>query len=613
MLTRREARSRSTNYDDHVAYRDASSRVRRNDMVTDPEARCAYRPVARGVNGAVSSGHMLATLAGYDVLRKGGNATDAGVASGVCLCVVEHDRTSFGGVAPIILYDAKSGKVTTIGGLGRWPAAVSLDYFQRNFGGRMKAGIATSITPAAMDAWLLALERYGTMSFAEIAQAALAYAEGGFPVSEVLREDIIEYAEGFKEWPSTAAIYTPRGKIPEVGELLKQPALAASIRRFMDVERKAGKRSRKAGLRALAQHFYEGPVARTMVEFCQRHGGLLTLEDLRRFRVKEEPPVKLRFGDLTVYTCGPWTQGPVLLQVLALLRAYDVGAFGHNSVDYIHTIVEAIKLAYADRDAYYGDPDFVRVPLRELLSEEYCRQRRTLIRRDRAWPDMPAPGKVTAAQPYFGRRPPHEDARQAEELAASPDTTVLAAIDGAGNIFCSAPSDPVLRHMIVPELGFGISPRGTQSWLHPSHPSVVAPGKRPRLTTNPVLALRKGKPCLALGTPGGDVQPQAMLQVLLNIESFGMNAQRATEEPRFASFSFPNSFYPHRSRPGEVSVETRIAPETIAGLEARGHKVKRWPLWSGNAGGACVIFRDARTGLLQAGADPRRDASAIAW
>jgi len=593
-------------------YRDSASRLGMYDMIAQDGSRGAYRPIARGTHGAVTSGHMLATMAGHDVLRAGGNAFDAGVAAGLCLCVVEHDRVSLGGVAPIIVYDARDGKVTTISGLGRWPKAASLDYFREHYGGEFKPGMGTTITPAAMDAWLLCLKKFGTLRFEEVVAQALLYAEKGFPVSEVLREDIIEYYDGFKDWPTNAAIFAPDGKIPDVGDLIRQPALANSLRRFIAVEREAGAAGRAEGLDAIRRYFYEGPVAERLVAFCQEHGGLLTMEDMTSFSVRCEAPVKLGFGEFELYTCDTWTQGPALLATLALLKGFDLKALGHNSVAYIHTIAEAIKLAFADRDAYYGDPDFVSVPLDELLSEAYCRERRELIDPDRAWPTMPPCGEVAGARPYFGRTPPHEEA-PAVGVQAAPDTTVASVIDGEGNIFCTAPSDPCLRHIMDSELGFGLSPRGTQSWLHPNHPSVLAPGKRPRLTTNPVLVLRDGRPWMALCTPGGDVQPQAMLQVFLNIAVFGMNAQQATEMPRFTSFSFPASFYPHRMRPGALAVEERVGDPVLEGLASKGHKIKRWPAWSGDVGGACVIVRDPNTGLLHGGADPRRDACATAW
>lgn len=596
-----------------IIYRDSASRVGKYDMVSEDGSRRAFRPIVRGVNGAVASGHSLATMAGYDVLRRGGTAIDAGIAAGLCLSVVEHDRMSIGGVAPIILYHAKSGTLTTISGLGRWPKAATPDYFRTRFGGTFKPGIGTTVTPAAMDAWLFALREFGTIRFEDAVEAALIHAERGFPVSEVLREDIVEYLDGFKDWETNAKIFAPGGKVPDVGDLIEQPALARSLRRLIEAEREASARGREAGIKAVRRYFYEGPIAERLVAFCREQGGLLTMEDMTGFAVRSEAPVKLDFGEFDLFTCDTWTQGPALLAALGLLRGLDLKALGHNSAAYIHTLTEAIKLAFADRDAYFGDPDFVTVPLDELLSEDYCARRRALIDPEKAWPTMPPFGDVKGAKGYFGRRPPHEEEEPAIGDQRSPDTTVVSAIDSDGNIFCSAPSDPCLRHIMDAELGFGLSPRGTQSWLHPNHPSVLAPGKRPRLTTNPVLVMRNGKPWMALCTPGGDVQPQTMLQVFLNIVVFGMNVQEATEAPRFTSFSFPASFHPHRMRPGELAVEERIGEGVIADLIGKGHKVKRWPAWSGDVGGACVITRDSSSGLLQAGADPRRDAYAVAW
>jgi gamma-glutamyltranspeptidase/glutathione hydrolase len=463
-----------------------------------------------------------------------------------------------------------------------------------------------------MDAWLLALRDFGRLRFEDVVQQALSYAEDGFSVSEVLREDIIEYYDGFQGWPANAAIFTPSGKIPNAGDILRQPQLAGSLRRLVEAERQATHLGREVAIDSVRDYFYRGPMGEQLVSFCREQGGLLTLDDMREAEARSEPPVKFSYQGYEVYTCDTWTQGPVLLQSLAILQGFDLKAMGHNTAAYLHTVTEALKLAFADRDAYYGDPDFVTVPHSELLSEEYCRQRRGLIDPARAWPTMPPFGRVNSAQPYFGRTPPHElEAQIGKQRAA--DTTVLAVMDKEGGIFCSAPSDPALRHIMHPELGFGISPRGTQSWHHPDHPSVLAPGKRPRLTTNPVLVLRGGKPYMALCTPGGDVQPQAMLQVFLNLVLFGMNVQQATEAPRVTSFSFPNSFYPHFMRPGELAVEERIASEVRTALAQKGHDVRLWPAWTGNAGGACIIVRDESTGVLHAGADPRRDAYAIAW
>jgi gamma-glutamyltranspeptidase/glutathione hydrolase len=590
--------------------RDSSTRLGKFDM-TDEGARGSFRPIARGARGAVATGHLLASMAGYDMLRRGGNAADAGVAAGLCQCVVEHDRASLGGVAPLIYFEAETGTVHTVSGLGRWPKAASLDYFERHHGGKFPPGMSTAITPLAMDAWLLALQRFGTLSFEAVAEQALRYCVDGFPVSEVLWEDIAEYMEGFKRWPATAAVFLPDGQMPAIGDLLRQPALANTFRRLIAVERQAASNGREGAIQALRDFFYRGEMGEELIGFCKREGGLLTMDDMREAEARIEPPVSLRFGDYELFACGPWTQGPVLLQALAILKGIDLKALGHNSVAYVHTVAEAVKLAFADRDAFYGDPDFVDVPLAELLSEPYSAARRALIDPDTACPTMPPFGTTKRARGYFGRIPPHED-KPAKADAYVPDTTVGTVIDARGNIFASAPSDPAFKNPIDDKLGFGISPRGTQSWLHPNHPSVLAPGKRPRLTTNPILALKNGRPSMALCTPGGDVQPQANLQVFLNITVFGMNVQQAVEAPRFTSFSFPNSFYPHFIRHGELTAEARIGDDVIEALARKGHKVRRLPAWSGNAGAPCVIVRD-EAGVMHAGADPRRDAYAVAF
>ena len=590
--------------------RDSSTRVGKFNMM-DEGARGSFRPIARGAGGAVATGHLLVSMAGYDMLRKGGNAADAGVAAGLCQCVVEHDRASLGGVAPIIYFEAATGSVQTVSGLGRWPKAASLAYFEKHHGGRFPPGLSTAITPLAMDAWLVALQRFGTLHFEDVAEQALHYCAEGFPVSEVLREDILEYMDGFKRWPGTAAIFLPGGEIPAVGDLLRQPALAQTLRRLIEVERQAASKGREGAIQAIRDYFYRGAMGEELIRFCRREGGLLTMDDIQEAEARVEPPAKLRFGVYELFACGPWTQGPALLQALAILDGIDLKSLGHNSVEYIHTVTEAVKLAFADRDAFYGDPDFVDVPLKELLSESYSATRRTLINPREAYPTMPPFGAPKGAKGYFGRIPPHED-KPAKADVYTPDTTIGTVIDRSGNIFASAPSDPAFKNPIDETLGFGISPRGMQSWLHPNHPSVLAPGKRPRLTTNPILALKNGRSFMALCSPGGDVQPQANLQVFLNITVFGMNVQQAVEAPRFTSFSFPNSFYPHYIRHGELTVEGRISEPVIEALVRRGHKVRRLPTWSGNAGAPCVIVRD-EAGVMHAGADPRRDAYAVAF
>ncbi|MGH7028798.1 MAG: gamma-glutamyltransferase, partial [Stellaceae bacterium] len=316
-----------------------------------------------------------------------------------------------------------------------------------------------------------------------------------------------------------------------------------------------------------------------------------------------------RFGDLEVFTCGAWCQGPVLLQSLALLEGTDLTGLGHNSADYIHRLAEALKLAFADREAYYGDPALVEVPIETLICEDYAAERRKLIRPDRAWPEMPPAGKLGGdAGRGFG-----QFRRGAGDPTPEPDTSYVCVADRHGNLFSATPSDGSYGSPVVPGTGLIPSNRGSQSRPDPRHPAGVAPGKRPRLTPNPALAIKGGDRFLPFGTPGGDVQTQAMLQVLLNLFTFGQDVQGAIEAPRFASYSYPSSFAPFDYYPGRLAVEGRIAEPVIAELARRGHEIQRWPDWMWTAGSVCAILADRRRGVLEAGADPRRAAYALGW
>jgi gamma-glutamyltranspeptidase/glutathione hydrolase len=372
-----------------------------------------------------------------------------------------------------------------------------------------------------------------------------------------------------------------------------------------DEERAAALRGREAGLEAARDAFYRGDIARKIVSFMKQEGGLLSAEDLAEYRSPVGPPERRRFGDLEVFTCGAWCQGPVLLQTLALLEGTDLAGLGQNSADYIHHLTEALKLAFADREAYFGDPAVVDVPLATLISSEYAAERRKLIRPDRALPEMPPPGDL-------GR----EGARFRASLGdpnPEPDTSYVCVADRHGNLFSATPSDGSYGSPVVPGTGLIPSNRGSQSRPDPRHPAGVAPGKRPRLTPNPALAIKGRDQFLPFGTPGGDVQTQAMLQVLLNLFVFGQDTQSAIEAPRFATYSFPSSFAPFDYYPGRLAVEGRIPDPVIAELARRGHEIQRWPDWIWTAGAVCAILADRRRGVLEAGADPRRAAYAIGW
>ena len=572
----------------------------------------AHRPVIAGRDHVAAAGHYMSAQAALAVLEAGGNAIDAGVAAGIATGVLEGIHVSVAGVAPILIYIAETKQVTTISGLGTWPRKASAAYFLEKHGGRIPTGIERTVVPSAPDAWITALERFGTMSFGEVAASAIRIARDGFPVYPYMHRFIARNQAKLASYPSTAAIYLPGGQVPKTGDVFVQSDLARTLQYMADEERAASGRGRVAGLDAARQAFYKGDIARRILAFHEAHGGLLTARDLAEFRVGVEPALTGRFANMQVYTCGPWCQGPMLLQELALLDAEELRALGHNSPGYVHQLTEAIKLAAADREAYYGDPRFVDVPMEALLSEAYSRQRRAMINPDRAIPGMPPAGQPTAtAQPVeeagLGAR--RTDAMERSLL----DTSYLCAVDKWGNAFSATPSDGNTESPIIPGTGFVASGRGSQSRADPAHPSSVAPGKRPRLTPNPALAIFDDGSVMPFGTPGGDVQTQAMLQCLLNVALFDMDMQSAIEAPRFSSYSFPSSFAPNDYQPGLLRIENRIDAETGEVLARQGHRVEWWPDYTWQAGSICMIRHDAGSDVKFGAADPRRTAYAVGW
>src|SRR4051794_26905192 len=348
----------------------------------------SHRPTIAVTRHAISAGHYLAATAGFDILQAGGNAVDAGCAAGIALGVLQSDLVDVAGVAPIMIYLADKEEVVTIAGLGPWPKALDPQLFQREHGGKIPKGVLRTVVPAAPDAWITALRRFGTMSFGEVAEAAIRLAREGFPMYPLMAASLKRHEADHGAWPSTAAIFLPNGQPPEAGEIFRQTDLSASLQYMADEERAAASRGREAGLEAACDAFYRGDIARKIVAFMKQEGGLLSTEDLAEYSSPVGPPERRRFGDLDVFTCGAWCQGPVLLQTLALLEGTDLAGLGQNSPDYIHHLAEALKLAFADREAYYGDPAKVGVPLATLISSEYAAERRKLIRPDRAMPEM---------------------------------------------------------------------------------------------------------------------------------------------------------------------------------------------------------------------------------
>ncbi len=561
------------------------------------------RPTVAGPRHAVSAGHYLATAAGFAILEAGGNAIDAGCAAGIALGIVQPDLVGFGGVAPILIRRA-DGTVETIAGLGHWPRAMPQDAFMREHGGKIPAGVRRTVVPAAPDAWITALARHGTMSFGDVASFAIRYARDGYAVYPLLAESIRAHQAEYARWPSNAAIYLPGGRPPAIGDRFVLTDLAACIQHMADEERAAAARGgREAGLEAARSAFYRGDIAARIVAHQKQEGGWLSADDLAGFRSRLEPAVSRMWRGHQVIVCGPWCQGPSLLQALLLAEHAGIARHAHNSADYLHILTESIKLALADREYTFGDPLFVDVPIDHLLAPATIARRAAGLRMDRAHPGLPAPLDAPAAEfaPSGAAMPRVE-----------PDTSYACAIDRWGNAFSATPSDGSWAAPVVPGLGFVPSQRGSQSRPDPRHPAGAAPGKRPRLTPNPAMVLPMGGGVMPFGTPGGDVQIQAMLQVLLNHFQFGMDLQSAIEAPRVASYSFPSSFAPFEYFPARLAAESRIDPAVRTALAARGHEMKDWPDWTWLAGSVEAARSDPARGLVEAGADPRRPAAAIA-
>ena len=459
--------------------------------------------------------------------------------------------------------------------------------------------------PAAFGSWVTALLHYGRLGLDQTLGPVVELARSGFAVYPALRDAIERNADKYRQqWPSTAEIYLEGGRVPPIGFLLRQPVWARTFQGALDVEARERHRGREAALRAALDYFYRGPVAERAAAFAgatevldasgRPHRGLIEASDFAGFRTTVEEPVTLRYRGIDVYKCGPWSQGPVFLQQLALLEGFDLAAMGHNSTRYVHTVVEAAKLAFADRERYYGDPAFVDVPLERLLSQEYAARRRELIDPARASAEL-RPGDAPATRPRVVVGDPR---------VYTGDTTHLDVIDAEGNMFAATPSGGwIPSSPVVPELGFPLGTRGQQFYLDPAHPDALAPGKRPRTTLTPSLAMREGEPWMVFGTPGGDMQDQWSLQFFLNAVDFGMDLQAAVDAPSFHTNHFPSSFYPHGAQPRRVVVEGRIAPEVRTELAAMGHDVVATGDWAN--GQVTAVRLDRRSGLIEGAASPR--------
>jgi len=573
------------------------------------------RPVIMGTHGMVTSGHYLASRIGLSVLEDGGNAVDAGVAMGFALSVLEPYIYGIGGEVPILIYLAKEKKVLCLSGQGYAPANSSIELF-KNMGIEAIPGdglLATAV-PDAVSTWITALSLFGTMELARVLEPAHDLAKNGFPMYETLRAAIERSSEQFlNDWPTSARAFMPEDRVPVVGEVWVQPDLAGTFKKLLEAEGRNKKKGRQEGLQAAHDVFYRGEIAERIIDFAQntswpdstgeKNSGLLTADDLAGYATCVEDPVSVNYRGIDVFKCGPWTQGPVFLQQLSILEGYDLAAMGHNSPEYIHLLLEAAKLSFADREKYYGDPDFVDVPLGSLLSPEYAAERRKLIDPDKASMEL-RPGNAPAEIPV--KKEGGSDLHKG-------DTTHLDAVDRWGNMLSATPSGGWFRSSPVIEgLGFPLGTRMQMFYLDPDHANALMPGKRPRTTLTPSLALRDGEPYMVFGTPGGDQQDQWTLQFFLNYVEFGMNVQEAVDAPNFHSSHFPASFYPHSAEPGAMAIENRVPIETIESLKAKGHNVQVVRAWS--HGRVLGIRYDAKTGVMYGAASPRLETGyAMGW
>jgi gamma-glutamyltranspeptidase / glutathione hydrolase len=574
-------------------------------MLTPEHSLDSHGATLYGSRQAISAGHHLAAAAGYSILEAGGNATDAGCAAGISLAVLCPFEVSAAGVAPIMIRQA-DGSVITLAGLGAWPTGIEADLFVREHDGAIPVGLLQTVVPAAPDAWLTALRDFGTMTFGEVVSDAIRFARDGFAVYEFFAESVASEAAAYAMWPQNAAIFLPSGRPPRVGERFVQEDLARSLEYMAREERLAASRGRAAGLEAARAAFYTGELADRIVDYHEAHGGHLTREDLASFRTPREPPVRIRWRDFELFTCGPWCQGPVLAQALLLVERLGLSATRIDDPNYAHLVIEALKAAFADREYRYGDPELVDVRVDELMSPEHLETRGAAIDLTRAYPELPGPIGTDPSLVELlpaPAKPPLTGGRH--------DTSYVCVIDRWGNVFSATPSDATSESPVIPGTGFVPSSRGTQSRADPRHPAGVAPGKRPRLTPSPALAVRDDGSVFVFGCPGGDMQAQAMLQVFLNVFHFGLDVQEAIDAPRVSTWSFPNSFAPHEYLPNHVAIEGRYSDPFFDDLVRRGHDVNRWPDFTRSAAAVEAIFLDATEGFLRAGADPRQPAQAI--
>jgi gamma-glutamyltranspeptidase/glutathione hydrolase len=555
------------------------------------------RPEIDGTFGVVTSTHWIATAVGMGTLERGGNAFDAAVATAFTLQVVEPHLNGPGGDVPVLLYDVRKGKPELICGQGPAPAGATIAHYKSEGLDMVPGtGLLAACVPGMFDTWMRLLRDYGTMTLAEVLTPAISYAQNGHPLVERANATIKTVEKMFRDhWPTSAAIYLKDGKPAETGKLFSNPAMAATYARVLKEAESAGG-DRVAQIEKARKVWSQGFVAEAIDKFCRTqavmdvsgspHKGVLTGQDMAKWQAGLEAPLTYDYGRYTV--CKPaWSQGPVTLQQLALLKGFNLDGLDVIGPEFIHLVVECSKLAYADREKFYGDPDFVEVPFPTLLSDAYNAERRKLVT-DKASMEL-RPGSVEGFGALVKIKP---GAKLVAGMGAGEptvgrmgevvgDTVHFDIVDQAGNMVTATPSGGWLQSSpVIPELGFCLGTRGQMFWLEEGHPASLAPGKRPRTTLSPTLALRDGDAYLAWGSPGGDQQDQWITQFFLRHVHAGMNQQEAIDAPAWHSEHFPISFWPRTARPGVLQIEKRVPKETRDELTRRGHKIEVEPEWS---------------------------------
>ena len=593
------------------------------------------RPVIMGTRGVVTAGHYLVASAGLRMLMNGGNAIDAAAAMGICETLLEPQSCGIGGEVPTLVYSAREGKTYAISGMGWSPKAFTLDWCRENGIDLIPGdGYLPATVPAPVDTWATAVARFGTMSFSEILQPTIEFAEHGFPVYATMSNRIGLSEDKFNNlYPTTGEIYLNNGRARNVGEIQRNPDFGAMLRIMCRAEDEAKGRGRVAGIEAARDAFYKGEIAEKIIRFMEdnpvedasgeEHKGLLSYEDMAEWHADVEEPLSLEYKGLDVHKCSSWTQGPVFLQQLSILRELDIKSYGHNSPEYLHSWVESAKMAFADREAYYGDPKMDDVPFDLLLSGEYGNMRAGQIG-EVASLEL-RPGDLGGGIPEYTSIGVVEDNRRALGVAARDikdlgfghahigDTTHLDAMDAEGNMVASTPSGGWLGSSpIIKGLGFPMGTRGQMFYLNSERPNALEPRKRPRATLTPTIATKDGGPFMAFGTPGGDSQEQWTIQFFLNHVEFGMDLQEALDAPTVHTTHFPSSFYPRHSFPGRVVVESRMSDKTLDELRKRGHDIEMTGDWAN--GKVLGIRYHSDTGTIAGAASAKNNIGyAMGW